>query len=156
MAAVLHRGAFVMETSPHPATSAERESISSRTTIGQVMTPAPHTIGSDQTLAQAHKVMREHDLRHLPVLRGGKLVGVLSQRDLYFLESIAVVDVDLDCVADAMTPDVFCAAPEDTVRDVARIMANRKYGCAVVVQSGRLLGIFTATDALRELADALD
>jgi len=129
--------------------------ISRTTKIRQVMTPAPYTIGSDQKLSVAHQIMREHQLRHLPVLRAGNLVGVLSQRDLYFLESLAGVDVDIDCVADAMTQEVYAVHPDDALRDVARIMANRKYGCAVVMERGRLLGIFTATDALRHLADAL-
>lgn len=133
----------------------EKSMISRSTKISQVMTPAPHTIGSDQKLAQAHKIMRERGLRHLPVLRAGKLVGVLSQRDLFFLETISGVDVDIDAVSDAMTPDVYTAHPDDAVRDVARVMATRKFGCAVVVENGRLLGIFTATDALRHLADAL-
>ena len=141
---------------PTPQSPPGEQSYISRTTkIRQVMTLAPHTIGSDQKLSVAHRLMREHQLRHLPVLRGGKLVGVLSQRDLYFVESLAGVDVEIDCVADAMSQDVYTAHPDDSLRDVARIMANRKYGCAVVVEQGRLLGIFTVTDALRHLADAL-
>jgi universal stress protein F len=94
------------------------------TTIGQVMTPAPHTIGSEQKLAYAHKVMRENGLRHLPVLRSGKLIGVLSQRDLYFLETISGVDIDIDKVADAMSPDVFTTPPDQSLREVARVMAE--------------------------------
>lgn len=117
------------------------------------MTTCPHTIGSDQTLARAHKMMRELGVRHLPVLRSGRLVGVLSQRDLYFLETIAGVDVEIDSVADAMTQDVYTAGPSESIRDVARVMALRKYGCAVVMEGDRILGIFTVTDALRHLAD---
>lgn len=119
------------------------------------MTPAPHTIGSEQKLALAHKIMRDRGLRHLPVLHAGKLVGVLSERDLYFLETVAGVDVDMDAVSDAMSTDVFTAGPDDSLRDVARMMFIHKYGCAVVTEGDRLLGIFTATDALRYLADAL-
>lgn len=129
--------------------------IARATTMRHVMTACPHTIGSDQTLATAHKVMRDEGLRHLPVLRGGKLVGVISQRDLYFLETIAGVDIDIDKVADAMTPDVYTVGPDERLRDVARVMAERKYGCAVVIEGGHVLGIFTVTDALRHLADAL-
>lgn len=126
-----------------------------QTTIRQLMTEAPTTIGSDQTLAQAHKIMRERSLRHLPVLRAGKLVGVLSQRDLYFVETVSGVDLAIDKVADAMSPDVFTVGPDDTLRDVARTMADRRLGSAVVMEGGRVLGIFTATDALRHIADAL-
>ena len=137
------------------STDSDAQYISRTTKIRHVMTLAPHTIGSDQPLSVAHRLMREHQLRHLPVLRAGKLVGVLSQRDLFFLESLTGVDIEIDRVADAMTQDVYTAHPDDALRDVARIMANRKYGCAVVVEQGRLIGIFTVTDALRHLADAL-
>ncbi len=122
-------------------------------TMRELMTACPHTIGSEQTLARAHEMMRELGVRHLPVLRSGKLVGVLSQRDLYFLETLAGVDVEIDSVADAMTLDVYTAKPDDGIREVARVMAARKFGCAVVVDGDRILGIFTVTDALRHLAD---
>jgi acetoin utilization protein AcuB len=97
--------------------------------------------------------MREGGIRHLPVLRGGKLVGVLTQRDLYFLETISGVDIEIDKVADAMTSDVYSVEPEESLREVARVMATRKYGCAVVMEDGRVLGIFTVTDAMRQLAE---
>lgn len=124
-------------------------------TIRTVMSEAPHTIGSDQKLSAAHKMMRDHRLRHLPVMRGGQLVGVLSQRDLYFLESMAGVDIDLDVVADAMTPDVYTTAPEAPIHDVVETMAKQRFGCAVVVDHGHVAGIFTVTDALRHLAHIL-
>jgi len=126
-----------------------------RPSIGDVMTASPHTIGSEQKLSVAHRMMVEHELRHLPVLRAGKLVGVISQRDLYFLESMAGVDADIDLIADAMTPDVYSTSPDASLRDVVHAMSEHKYGCAVVVEAGRVTGVFTATDALRELADAL-
>ncbi len=126
-----------------------------KTLIGELMTRCPHTIGSDQKLAVAHRLMREHGLRHLPVLRGGRLVGVLTQRDLYFLESLSGVDAAIDTVTDAMTSDVYTVGPQQRVRDVARAMADNKYGCVVVVDHGTVVGIFTATDALRHLADML-
>lgn len=132
------------ESSTRPATSIK---------IREVMTPAPHTIGSDQKLVLAHRIMRDYGLRHLPVLRGGKLVGVLSERDLFFLESIAGVEVEIDSVADAMTSEVYTAHPDDDLRNVTRAMYLHKYGCAVIVERDRLLGIFTATDALRVLAE---
>jgi acetoin utilization protein AcuB len=99
--------------------------------------------------------MRENGVRHLPVLFGGKLVGVLSQRDLYFVETIAGVDTGIDVIADAMTADVFTVGPEETLREVVRTMAKHRYGSAVVVDHGKVVGIFTATDALDILADVM-
>jgi acetoin utilization protein AcuB len=126
-----------------------------KTTIKAVMTPTPHTIGSEQTMAKAHAMMRDHMVRHLPVIREGRLVGMLSQRDLYFLESISGIDPEVDVVADAMSSDVFTAAPDEKVADVVQKMAKNRYGCAVVVDRGHVIGVFTAADALQLLAEVL-
>lgn len=129
-------------------------SLNQRTTIAEVMTTSPHTIGVDQPLSRAHQVMREHHLRHLPVLNGGELVGMLSQRDLYFLEAIGGGEraVEGAAVTEAMASQVYRVAPSDRVADVARTMSQHKHGCAVVVDVGRVVGVFTATDALALLA----
>lgn len=82
-------------------------------------------------------------------------IGVLSQRDLYFDASIAGVDEQTDTVAEAMTTEVFTAAPGDLVADVARTMGHHKYGCAVVVDRGHVVGIFTTSDVCALLAKAL-
>lgn len=137
------------------AQEARSPAVRRTTSVGELMTRSPHTIGSDQKLAIAHKLMREHGLRHLPVLRAGRLVGVLTQRDLYFLETIAGVDITIDTVTDAMSAEVYTVAPDVSLREVARTMAEHKYGCAVVLEHGTVVGIFTATDALRHLGDAL-
>lgn len=120
-------------------------------TVADVMTSQPLTIGRKEPLAVAHEMMREHAVRHLPVLEHGELVGVLSQRDLYFLETIAGVDVGEDSVDDAMNQEAYAVAPGTPVTEVAAEMAKRKFGCAVVMERGRVAGIFTATDALRLL-----
>jgi acetoin utilization protein AcuB len=123
------------------------------TTIAEVMTDAPHTLRHDEKLAHAYDVMRRFGLRHLPVLEAGRLVGVLTQRDLFFVEGTAGgVDGSAERVAAAMARDVYTVAPGDLVTDVARTMSENKYGCAVVVDRGEVVGIFTATDALRLLA----
>lgn len=119
------------------------------------MTPALHSIGKDQPLGIAHQLMKEHQLRHLPVLDHGKLVGVISERDLYYLESIAGVDVAVEPVEEGMSQDVYSTSPESSLQEVVLEMANQKYGCAVVVERGKAVGIFTTTDALRLLATLL-
>lgn len=120
--------------------------------IRDVMARQPHTIGSDQTLEVAHRMMLKYGIRHLPVLANAQLVGILSQRDLYFLETIAGVELSKDLVEDAMSPDTYTVDPNASVALVASMMVRRKLGSAVVVEDGHVVGIFTANDALRLLA----
>ena len=72
------------------------------------MTPAPHSIGSDQTIATAARMMNEHHIRHLPVLNGGRLLGILTDRDIKLIETFRDVDATKITVEEAMaaTPDV--------------------------------------------------
>ena len=118
-------------------------------TVGALMTPQPLTIGRQQSLSTAHRLMRDHHVRHLPVLEHGELIGIVSQRDLYFLVTIRGVDIDTDTVEDAMTSDTYGVAPDAPISAVAKHMARHRYGCAVVLERGKVAGIFTATDALR-------
>jgi acetoin utilization protein AcuB len=123
-----------------------------RLTVQNFMTLGAVVIGSDGTLAEAHAVMRARGIRHLPVVDGGRLVGVVSQRDLYLLETLRGVDREAERVREAMTPDPFTAAPDAPLDEVAARMAEHKYGSAVVVDRGSVIGVFTTIDALRALA----
>ena len=116
------------------------------------MTPTPHSIGEDQTLVTAHKIMRQHHVRHLPVLRAGKLVGLVTQRDLALIETLEDVDQEKVIVEDAMSTDVFTVEPTAPLETVALTMAEHKYGCAVVMDHATVIGIFTTVDACRALA----
>jgi acetoin utilization protein AcuB len=122
-----------------------------RRTVRDFMTPAPHSIGRDQPLSLAQERMRSDGIRHLPVLHGGKLVGILSQRDALLVETLRDVDPATTTVEDAMSTDVYVVSPDTPLGDVARDMAERKYGCAVVAEGPHLVGIFTTIDALRAL-----
>jgi acetoin utilization protein AcuB len=125
------------------------------TKVEQYMTRGAHTIGREQTLATAHRMMREHGFRHLPVLDGGKLVGIVSQRDLHLIETLADVNPDEVRVEEAMTTEVFTVRPDAPLAEVARTMADQKLGSAVVMVGEKVVGIFTAVDAHRALADLL-
>jgi len=125
----------------------------SRHPICHFMTPAPHSIGRDQPLSVAHARMRELGVRHLPVLDAGKLAGIISQRDAYFVETMRDVDPSQVPVEEAMSTDVYVVEPDAPIEQVASEMAERKYGCAVVARGARILGIFTTIDALETLAE---
>jgi acetoin utilization protein AcuB len=123
--------------------------------VYKYMSPLPHSIGRDQPLARAHELMRKHRIRHLPVLDGGVLVGLVSQRDLHFIETLRDVDPEEVLVEEAMTPDPFFVAPETPLREAVVQMAEHKYGATVVMDGARIVGVLTAVDALRALAELL-
>lgn len=119
------------------------------------MTATPHTIGHNQSLTTGHRLMREHHVRHLPVLDGGRVVGVLSERDLALLESIPGVNPTDVRIEEAMNTDIYAVAPEDPLDSVSREMAERKLGSAVVMDNDQVIGIFTTVDALNALAQLI-
>ncbi len=124
-------------------------------TIQRYMTPAPHTIGAEQSLTKAHERMRELGIRHLPVLRGNQLVGIVSDRDVALITALDNVDPALVLVADAMTSDVLTVSPDAPLDEVATLMAERKSGSVVVEQNHKVVGIFTTVDGMTALADLL-
>jgi acetoin utilization protein AcuB len=123
--------------------------------IQKYMTTDVQTIGDAQPMSVAHQLMREQRIRHLPVLHQGKLVGVLSDRDLNLIETLRDVDPRQVPVSEAMTPDPYVVSPDAALDEVVSTMAAKKYGSAVVSDHGRVVGIFTTVDACSAFADLL-
>jgi acetoin utilization protein AcuB len=123
--------------------------------VDDFMTRLVHTIGSQSPLSEAHRLMNEHAIRHLPVLEGGKLVGVVSMRDLHLIETLKGVDPKEVTVDEAMSQDAYTVPPGTELIEVARTMAMHKYGSAVIARDGHVEGIFTTIDALKALEAVL-
>lgn len=119
------------------------------------MTTSPYSIGQEQTLAQAHVLMRKHSIRHLPVLHGGALVGVISDRDLHMIETLRDVDPTKVLIEEAMSTDVYTISPKAPLHEVVEEMAARKYGSAVVMDHGTVVGMFTTIDVMKAFAELL-
>lgn len=119
------------------------------------MTALPYSIGVDQPLTLARDMMRKHRIRHLPVLHGAKLVGVVSDRDIALIEALRDVDPAKVQVEEAMTPEPYAATASTPLATVVREMADNKYGCAVIQEGNAVIGVFTTTDVCRVLADLL-
>jgi acetoin utilization protein AcuB len=114
------------------------------------------SIALDAPIARAIELMQQHDIRHLPVLDGSQLVGVLSERDLTAIEALESTELTSLSVAEAMTPEPYAVPASAPLAEVAKKMSEQKYGCAVIVDArGGVIDIFTTSDALRLLADAL-
>ena len=119
------------------------------------MTAQPHTIGDDQSLAVARERMHHNGVRHLPVLHGGHLVGVVSTRDIAIVESFPDVKIEAVTVDDAMSESPWTVQAQTDLGEVAAAMAERRIGTAIVVdpdEPDHVVGVFTTTDALRALA----
>lgn len=123
--------------------------------VRDYMTPMPYTVGRAQTLDRAHQLMQKHKIRHLPVLEGGELVGIVSERDLYFIETLRNVDRTRVMVEEAMTQVPYVVTADTPLEEVARVMAEHHYGSAVIMTYGTVVGVFTTVDAMRALATML-
>ena len=122
-----------------------------RPQLKTAMTHHPHTIRLDETVAMARKLMDSLKVRHLPVLRAGTIVGVISDRDLKLVKDDSTcVKVEDLCVDDPITVDV-----ATSLFVVASLMAEKRVGSVLVTDGGSLAGIFTTTDACRVLSELL-
>jgi len=123
--------------------------------VSKFMTKDPHCIQRDEPLRQAHRLMRHFHVRHLPVLDGDELIGLVSERDLYLLETLRGVNPGTEPVSEAMTERPYSVPPDAKIVDLVRAMRKEKYGSAVIVERKRVVGIFTRSDALRVLEERL-
>lgn len=123
------------------------------------------TLNVDDHLGLADDVMRFGRMRHMPVLDGGRLVGILSQRDLFRAAASTGLRLEGEAqrrwlarlsVAEIMTRDVVTVSPSESIRHAAELMLIRKIGCVPVVdEHGALSGVLSETDCLRVLTALL-
>ncbi len=127
--------------------------------VGDLMTTEVVTMTEDETLAHAQRCMARGRIRHLPVVRDGRLVGLITHRDLLAASFSIFAEVETSeqrrifatvPVVEAMHRDVVTVKPDLGVSQAARILLENKYGCLPVVdEESRLLGIVTEADFLR-------
>ncbi len=130
--------------------------------VRDIMAKKPVTLKHDDTLASVKDTMELERIRHIPVVEKEELVGVVSQRDLYrvslgsgmrfeedtqkeFLKTVAVKDV--------MSHPAVTVRADAPIREAARLMVAKKIGCLPVLDAGKLVGLITETDLLKELLE---
>lgn len=112
------------------------------------------TCGPDDTLQHAAELVTEHGVGALPVTdRMGKLLGILSERDLARALARKGAQAPTTAVADLMTRNVTVVSPGDSVRDAMRIMARQTIRHLPVLQNGALLGVISQRDVLKAVLD---
>jgi CBS domain-containing protein len=118
--------------------------------IGSIMRRDPVTVHDGESLGGAQRTMARLEIRHLPVVTDGRVVGILSERDI--LAHRARVGSDdvwwMAPVRNAMTAPAQTANPEDSVAEVTARLATGKLGAMPIVERGRLVGLVTTTDVL--------
>lgn len=126
------------------------------------MRPDPVAVSSSASIAEALRLVRQYRMRHIPVVDGGELVGIVSDRDLRLAmpsplgaerpEFVALVEgTPVEAI---MARDVITAGPTDTLEDAAVRMARSRVGALPVVDAGgRLVGILSEADILRAFVD---
>lgn len=125
-----------------------------------VMTPNPIAVTPEATLAEVWDLMREADIRHVPVVQAGVLVGMVSDRDLASLDGARVLTTDgadalrralATPVVTVMSSDVIFVEMEDDLDDVIELMLEHKVGAIPVVRSDTrdVMGIVSYIDVLR-------
>ena len=124
-------------------------------TIQGYMTSQPYFVLDSDTLSTANHTMKRLDIRHLPVMRGREIYGIISDRDIKMAFGLSGIDRDAILVGDVCHTNPFHVSPDAVLSDVAEVMANKQYGCAIVRQGSKLVGIFTVVDACRALSELL-
>lgn len=119
------------------------------TLVGDVMQRDVYTVTEDERLDAVLREMLSRGIRHAPVVREARVVGVLTDRNLLGHRARFGRDGD---VASAMTEEPFVTDPQASLPSASALMATHKIGCLPVVEAGKLVGIVTTTDLLTELA----
>ena len=126
--------------------------------VKELMTKEVFTLGRNNTLDLADDIMTLERVRHLPVLDEGRVVGVVSQRDLFRSALAAALGYGEKAqkrllrtllVKEVMREPAMTVSPEATATEAARLMLEHKIGCLPVVEGHTLVGIVTETDILR-------
>ncbi len=127
-------------------------------TVAALMIPFPYFARPDEPVAKLFTLMKQHKIRHVPIKQDGRVVGIVSERDLRWMGSPAIVlpDPEEIPIAHVQVNSPYTVEITTPLNKVVQEMAERKIGAAVVVKSGELAGIVTVTDICRLLAELLE
>jgi CBS domain-containing protein len=126
--------------------------------VKEIMMGSPVALRPEDTLDLVNDVISLGRIRHIPVLEDGRLVGLITERDLFGRAVPAIFGLKQKSksallktyqIKDFMRKKVITVSPETQIKEAARLMAEKKIGCVPVVSDGALVGLVTTTDVLR-------
>ncbi len=126
--------------------------------VREIMMGSPVTLKPDETLDLANDVISLGRIRHIPIVEDGRLVGLLSERDMMGAAATTIFGLKRKSksallksvlIKDVMKRKVVTVKPDTSIKDVAHLMKEKKIGCVPVVNEGSLVGLVTTTDILR-------
>jgi CBS domain-containing protein len=132
-----------------------------RTPISKIMTEDIITVNKTQSIKEVSDIIKDKNIRHVPVVSGEKIIGMLSKVDLQKISFVNTVDSDDLTTAlydglnikQVMTKDVKVAQKSDTIYEVASILSKNEFHSLPVVEQDKLVGIVTTTDLIKYLVD---
>jgi CBS domain-containing protein len=126
--------------------------------VRDIMVTEVVTLHVDEELSLASDIMNLARIRHLPIVEGDRLMGIISQRDLFKASLASVMGHDYAetrdhlksvSIRDAMVKKVLTVEPDTEIQEAGRVMLEKKIGCLPVVEGERLVGMVTETDIIR-------
>ena len=123
--------------------------------IKSVMTAFPYSVMPDMPVQEALELMDSHAIHHLPVREQDKVLGIVSDRDIKLMMNQVVTDSDTLTVAEIQHADAYIVDLDERLDNVLLHMANAHLDAAIVTRHGKLVGMFTTTDAQTAFAEFL-
>ena len=124
--------------------------------VGAAMTPFPYFVDAVDPVEKIERLMEAHGIHHIPVQQDGRVVGLVSERDLQHLVQRSIPDHSKIPASDVLRPDPYVVEINMPLGDVVAEMAERRIGSVIVVKHGKLAGIFSISDVCRVLAKILE
>jgi CBS domain-containing membrane protein len=132
-----------------------------RTPISKIMSTDVVTVNSTQSLRDVSQIVKDEHIRHVPVVSGNKVVGMLSKTDLQKISFVNTVDgddlttvmYDALTIAHVMTKELKTVQQTDTIYDVALILSQNDFHALPVLDKEEIVGIVTSTDLIKYLID---
>ena len=132
--------------------------------VSEIMSENLITLNINNSLADAKKIFEEHTIRHIPIVSGKTIIGMLSYADILKVsfpdvtideKNIETFVYDMFTIEQVMTKNIYIIPPNSTIKEVGLLLADKGFHALPVVEDEELVGIVTSTDLIRFLVEQL-